>query len=62
VNARYNESTQGNKPMTYYAIAMTNNKAQLVVHRMETTDQHAVIAVAAMWEAKGYVVKQWTEA
>ncbi len=47
--------------MTYYLAALTNDKAQLIVHQMQTTDKAVAAMALVHWENQGYLVKAWEE-
>jgi len=42
--------------MTYFVTALTADKAQLIVHTMQTTDKSAANCVATFWAGQGYSV------
>lgn len=42
--------------MTHFITALSNDKAQLIVHTMRTTDERAALMIADMWKNQGHKV------
>ena len=47
--------------MSYRVFALTNDKARLCVHRLETSDEVAAEFVAHHWEECGFIVNREVE-
>jgi hypothetical protein len=47
--------------VTYFITALTNDKARNIVSRTQTTDATVAALVAAEYQRRGLLVRQWQE-